>query len=467
MAGTYIEGSSKPLSGVYTLIKAALERVTQGDRGIVSYPFNADWGPVNELKTIVTAPEFTSKYNATAAGFTAAKILTHAFKGKPQRVLAYRMATAAAATGLLVLNDAVAAKSIELETLYPTTRAFTVVVKDGLVEGTKTIEIVEAGKKLLSVTGSTVAELIAKLNLSDYVRVKSSGAELPTNNAGAAFVGGNNGEIVTATEYAAYLDVLEADRTPSAISLDAVSDDAILATVRAWVTRVRAEGFYVTFAQGGPTGWDSDLDAANVASKAANYRGILNVGNGCDGYTAAEMAIFIAARAASVPLNRTLTDELVPYIVVNKKLKPGERVTAKEAGTLVFIMDGDAVYIDEGINTLTTPGADETIEFSKIRVANALDHIARDLEKFGNEYKKTRSNTNPARQTYAAAVETSYLRPLETMEVIQPGYFYRPDPEYHGKDAVYVAKIDEAFFYSDITPVDSMERIYQKINVKF
>lgn len=467
MAGTYIEGSSKPLSGVYTLIKAALERVAQGDRGIVSYPFTANWGPVNELKVILTAEEFALKYNATAGSLTAFKIFTHAFKGKPKRVLSYRMATAAAAKGVVVLNDAEAAASLTLTTLYPSSRAFTVIVKDGLVAGTTTVEIVENSKKLLSVTAATVAELAVKLNQSSYVTAVVGTNNLPANTAGAAFAGGNDGGVATATEYTAYLDALEADRTPSAISLDGISTDAILVTTRAWVTRVRAEGFYVTLVQGGPIEWDTTLVTANAASKAANHRGVINVGNGCEGYTAAEMAIFIAARVASVPLNRSLTDELITYLQVNKKLKPSDRVTAKEAGTLIFVMDGDAVYIDEGINTLTTPEADEVIEFNKIRVANALDYIAKDLEKFGNEYKKTRSNTDPARQTYAATVENSYLRPLETMEVLQPGYFYRPDPEYHGKDAVYSPKIDEAFFYSDITPVDSMERIYQKINVRF
>jgi hypothetical protein len=53
------------------------------------------------------------------------------------------------------------------------------------------------------------------------------------------------------------------------------------------------------------------------------------------------------------------------------------------------------------------------------------------------------------------------------MEVLQPGYFYRPDPDYHGKNPIYTPKIDEAFFYADLTPVDSMERIYQKIGVSF
>ena len=64
-------------------------------------------------------------------------------------------------------------------------------------------------------------------------------------------------------------------------------------------------------------------------------------------------------------------------------------------------------------------------------------------------------------------VEESYLRPLANDEIIKVGYFYRPDPEYHGDTAVYSPAIDEAFFDSDITPVDSMERIYQKIGVNF
>jgi hypothetical protein len=181
------------------------------------------------------------------------------------------------------------------------------------------------------------------------------------------------------------------------------------------------------------------------------------------------MAIFIAARVASIALNRSLTDETVPFTLVNVKYRPGVRQTAKLSGTLIFVQNGSTVEIDEGVNTLTTPGADETKEFGKIRVSTTLDYISKDLEVFGAEFKKTRSNTDAARQTYAATVEDSYLRPLasDDLGVLQPEYSFKPDPEYHGKDAVFHPGIDEAFFAGDITPTDAMDKIYHKFNVKF
>lgn len=467
MAGTYTEGTSQVLSGVYTLIQAAVEAVTAGDRGIVTYPFTSNWGKINELVTVAGASEFKGVYNAEGTDLTAAKIYKHAFKGSPQTILCYRMATSAAAKGTATLNDAAAAKSLELETLYPSNRSFTAVVKDSVTTGNKVVEIVEGGIKLLSIDASSMTDLIAQLNSSDYVRVKSSGANLPANNAGVAFAGGNNGDAVTATEYAAYLDVIEADRQANAFSLDGVTDAAILSTTRTWTKRVRAEGFYITFVQGGPLSWDNDQATANTASITANYRAIINVGNGCEGYSAAEMAIFIAARAASIALNRSLTDEIVDYTTVNKKLKPGERIVAKKSGTLIFVQDGNTICIDEGVNTLTSPGADEVKDMGKIRVNNALDQISKDLEAFGVEYKKTRSNTDEARQTYASTVEDTYLKPLATREVIKDNYTYIPDPDYHGDKAVFSPKLDEAFFLAAIWPVDSMERIYQKIGVHF
>lgn len=466
MAGTYLEGTSKVLSGVYSLIKAAIEAVSLGARGIAAYPFTADWGPVNELKTTLYSSEFDKLYNAKNTGYTANKVYVHGFKGKPQQVLAYRMATGDAAKGTCSLNDDAAQLSLSLETLYPSDRAFIAVVKDALTGG-KEIQITEDGVLLVSVTGTTVNELEAALNLTDYVRVVNKGADLPANTAGANFAGGNNGSAVTSTEYSAFLDALEGDGTPNAFAFDGVTDEAILTLAETWVKRVRDEGLYITWVRGGPNSWDTSMETANTKSQALNHRGIINVGNGCDGYSAAEMAVFIAARVASVPLNRTLTDEVVDYDAVNKKLTPGERVTAKKAGTLVFVQQGSAVLIDEGINTFTVPGTDEVAEMGKIRINNSIDQILKDLEAFGDEYKKTRSNTQAARETYAATVENTYFLPLQTLEVVQPGYFYRPDPEYHGKDAVFTPKIDEAFFYADITPVDSMERIYQKIKLNF
>lgn len=462
MAGTYTKGVSKILSGVYSRIVAAISSITMGSRGVVAYPFTSDWGPVNELVP-QTLGEFQKTYNADKTQLTAAKIFLHASKGAPSKILAYRMATDTAKRGACSLG----ATSLQLETLYPSTRAFTAVVKDGLESGIKTIEIIENGVKLVSVSGTTVADLAKQLNTSDYVRVKTVGTVLPENTAGTPFTGGDNGDGVTVTQYSAFLTEIEADHNANSFSLDGVTDTAIITTVETWLKRVRNEGFYVTFANGGPSDWDTNREAANTRSTSFNYRGVVNVGNGCDGYPATEMAIFVAARIASIALNRTLTDETIPYTKVNKKLTISQRETAKTKGTLVFVMNGDFVEIDEGINTLTNPSPDESKEFGKIRVANTLDYITKDLEAFGNEYKKTLSNTDEARQCYAAMVESSYLRPLANDEIIRGGYFYRPDPEYHGKDAVYKPKIDEAFFDSDITPVDSMERIYQKIGVNF
>jgi hypothetical protein len=354
-----------------------------------------------------------------------------------------------------------------METLYPSTRAFIAVVKDGVAVGEKIVQITENSVLLVSANGLTTASIVAQLNLSDYVRVTASGANLPENNAGEAFAGGNNGSAVTATEYSAFLTEIEADGTANSFALDGVTDEAILTVAETWVNRVRDEGVYITWVRGGPIGWDTTIASANAKSKALNYRGIINVGNGCGGYTAADMAIFIAARAASVALNATLTDEVTTYTEVNKKLTPSQRITAKQSGTLIFVKEGGAVVIDEGVNTLTVPHANETVEMGKIRINNALDSIAKDLETFGNAYKRDRSNTQEARVTYAATVQESYLKPLVAMEVLQPGAFYEPDPEYHGLGAVFTPKIDEAFFHADLTPVDSMERIYQKLNVNF
>jgi len=462
MAGTFIKGISKILSGVYSRIVATVTRIVMGTRGVVAYPFTSDWGPVNELVP-QTLGEFKDAFNADKTALTASKIYLHASKGAPSKILAYRMATASAKKGICTLGVG----SLQLETLYPSARAFVAVVKDGVEEGTKVVEILEGGVKLVSVVGATNAALALELNKSDYVRVTTVGETIPANAANIAFTGGDNGSVVTVTEYSAFLDEIEADGNANSFSLDGVSDEAIITTVTTWLRRVRSEGFYVTFASGGPSTWDDDISLANAASVAHNYRGIVNVGNGCDGYTPAEMAIFIAARVASVALNRTVTDETVPYTKVNKKIKITPRETAKTKGTLIFVMNGDFVEIDEGVNTLTSPSNDESKEFGKIRVSNTLDYVTKDLEAFGNEYKKTKSNTEEARQCYATMVEESYLRPLANDEIIKVGYFYRPDPEYHGDTAVYSPAIDEAFFDSDITPVDSMERIYQKIGVNF
>ena len=151
----------------------------------------------------------------------------------------------------------------------------------------------------------------------------------------------------------------------------------------AWVKDVRQEGFYVSFVTGGPKAWDSATDTANAKSREINYRPVINVGNGCDGYTAAEMAIFVAARVAAVALNSSLTDETVPYQAVNVRLKKSIRERAKKAGTVIFVAKGDTVEIDEGVNTLTSPKSGEVKEMGSIRVSSTIDYVVHDLELFG------------------------------------------------------------------------------------
>lgn len=465
MAGKFLEGTSKILSGVYTLIKAVISAVILGDRGVVSFPFTSDWGPVNVLRSITNASEFDVTYNGSKTALTASKIFLHAYNGIPKKLLAYRMAVGAAAKGEATLAVATGTAWV-LETLYESARAFTAIVRTNPAGGFY-FEIVENSIKLQSTPYTTIEELADLISVSDYVRVKTLGTELPSLAAGVAFAGGDNGSPATATEYTAYLTALEGDLTANAFSLDGVTDTGIIATTVAWVKRVTDEGFYVTYVNGGPIGWDTTISLANADSKVHNHNDVVNVGNGVDGYTAAEMAIYVAARVGSIALNMTITDETTPYQVVNHKLTISEREIAKLSGTLVFVQNGDFVDIDEGVNTLTIPPEGLSKEFGKIRINNAMNQIAGDLEKFGNEYKKRLSNTDAARETYAAAVEDEYLREMAVLGVLQEGYFYRPDPDYHGSGAIHTPAIDEAFYHADLTPIDSMERIYQKLGVQF
>ena len=441
MAGLYTEGESKILSGVYSLILAISTSITSGGRGIVAYPFTADWGPVNEL-TAGNLRELRDNYNAVGSSLSVGKIYTHASNGEPKKVLGYRMATAEAKVAAATVDTWV------FETVYPTTRPFVLVVKDGVEDGSIKISLVENAVELTSFLVSDVDSLVTMVNASDYIRVKTKGTTLPKANAGVEFKGGNNGDVVTVTNYTAFLDEIEADGTANAFSLDGVSDESIISTVIAWVKDVRQEGFYVSFVTGGPKAWDSATDTANAKSREINYRPVINVGNGCDGYS-------------------SLTDETVPYQAVNVRLKKSVRERAKKAGTIIFVAKGDTVEIDEGVNTLTSPKSGEVKEMGSIRVSSTIDYVVHDLELFGEEYKKAKSNTDSFRATYATTVQQQYLDPLVAQEILKEGASYEPDPDYYGENATKKAKANEAFFVGDITPNESPEKIYQKLSTVF
>jgi hypothetical protein len=471
MAGTYTEGQSQELSGVYSLVKAVSSQGPSADIGVAAFPFTANWGPVNQLLPYASAKDFNDTNNADGTAFTANKVYDLAYADatyKPNILLGYRLAVAAAAKGTAILAVA-SGTTWTLETLYPSDRAFTAVVKAGVAVGTTRVEIVEAGVVLWGDESDTVAGLAAKFSSSPVVRVKVLGTNLPSNTAGVVFAGGNNGAAPTVTEYTAFLTEVETDGTANAVALDGTTDEAVLAVLETWVKRVRGEGLYLEAYRGGVAGWDTDLTLPNAKSVAINYRGIVNVGNGCDGYNAADMAIFAAAYACSRPLNTSVTDQVTPFKAVNSKtqLTKANRILAKQKGTLLFVMKGGKVVIDEGVNTLSAVTGDEKLEMRKMRVSRTIDYVNRATEAFGDEYKKTKSNTTAARQAFAATIEDEFFRGLVRDEIIQPSYSYKEDPDYHGDKASKNPKIDEAFFYSDYWPTDSMEKIYQKFGVKF
>ncbi|WP_278604143.1 hypothetical protein [Blautia massiliensis (ex Durand et al. 2017)] len=169
----------------------------------------------------------------------------------------------------------------------------------------------------------------------------------------------------------------------------------------------------------------------------------------------------------SLALNSSLTDETVPYQAVNVRLKKSIRERAKKAGTIIFVAKGDTVEIDEGVNTLTSPKSGEVKEMGSIRVSSTIDYVVHDLELFGEEYKKAKSNTDSFRATYATTVQQQYLDPLVAQEILKEGASYEPDPDYYGENATKKAKANEAFFVGDITPNESPEKIYQKLSTVF
>ena len=61
------------------------------------------------------------------------------------------------------------------ETVYPTTRPFVLVVKDGVEDGSIKISLVENAVELTSFLVSDVDSLVTMVNASDYIRVKTKG----------------------------------------------------------------------------------------------------------------------------------------------------------------------------------------------------------------------------------------------------------------------------------------------------
>lgn len=169
---------------------------------------------------------------------------------------------------------------------------------------------------------------------------------------------------------------------------------------------------------------------------------------------------WFAGMSASVALNESLT--YVPYpsaLTASPSLTQDDIIKALKAGHIVFTnRRNGAVVIEQDINSLTTFTSKKSVQFHKNRELRVLDTIANHIETlFEDSFVGSVTNNKDGQSLLKASV-VSYFKGLAQDNVI--GDFDSSDVVIEKGEAD-----DSVVMSYAITPVDSMEKLYNVVKV--
>lgn len=481
MAGGTWEQTNRPvLPGLYMNFQAAASSAIQaGTRGTVVVPVKANWGPVGTFVEVGSEAAIERIYAANALdNGTAYTSLKLALLGGPKKLLAYRVANAAAKTATLTLKDSSDANVLQLDAKYPGDRAngFYVTIQPGVIDNTKhEVRLFEGNRMLYALLTAdiTAASLAKEINSDErnvWVTAQAigDGAGVVATVAGAAFKGGVSGnDDLTNAEYIAVQGALEGEQF-DVLALDQAADAPLLASFAAWVKRVRGEGKPVMAVFGGSAADDTSATAVQKAaarSLALNHEGVINVGTGVrlgDAfYSSAETSAYVAGLIAGQRLNQSTTYAATPFDDVTRRWTRAEQEQAVQNGVFIFFHDGRQVKALRGVNTLVTPAAGQNNAWKKIRSIRVLDAINTDLQRSAEDtYIGKVNNTEEGRQALISAMK-AYLALLAQSNVIEAdGYDVILDPAYYGTAPVLKPEADQVFLQWNVKLTDVMEQLF-------
>lgn len=438
MAGGTWTAQNKVRPGVYiNFVGNGGETPAAGERGVAAIALSLPWG---QAKTIlkIDAGDDVSKllgYDVTAPELLLVK---EALK-RARTLLLYRLNTgtkAAVTSGTLTVtakhggargNDL----SIVIQTNVDDNAKFDVITRlSGVAKHTQTVAN------------------IAGLAANDWVVFSGTGSLTAT--AGAPLVGGANGTVANA-DHTDFLAALELQDYQTVAYPG--TDNTLKGVYAAFIRRQREdEGRKV---QGVLTDYE-----------VANHEGIISVKNGvtlADGtqLTAAQATAWVAAATAAASVSQSLTYEgYDDAIDANPRFTNSQIVAALLAGSFLFTAGNGRVYVEKDINTLTSYTPDKPKSFAKNRVIRVLDGIGNDfLRIFETSYIGKVDNNSDGRGLYKSAV-TTYLDNLQRSGAIQNFNAQTDVSVVAGQD------VDSIYVESHVQPVDSVEKIYMRINVR-
>ncbi|MGE5703545.1 MAG: phage tail sheath family protein [Clostridia bacterium] len=437
MAGGTWTTQNKVRPGVYINFESEPKPVGNvGERGVVTMALPLNWGESKQVITLQASSNLVDQlgYDRTAPEML---LICEVFK-RARTLLLYRLNTgtkAAATQGDLVAT----AK-------YGGARGndITLVIQPNLDDNTKfDVRTLLDGK---AVDQQLVAN-VSELNANQWVAFSGTGSLTAT--AGLPLTGGTNGT-VTNQDHTDYLAAIEVHDFQT-LALPS-SDSALKSLYTAFTKRQREEE-------------GKKIQTVLAQYPLADSEGVISVKNGvvlADGTVldAVQATAWVAGATAGAEINESLTYQAYDDAVdVQTRYTNTQVEEALKNGEFVFVPSKGRAIVEQDINTLKSFTPDKRKHFSKNRVIRVLDGIANDFKRiFEASYIGEVDNNADGRNLFRQEC-IAYLETLQGISAVQ---------NVSAKDVIVEAGNDSDSISVDVTvqPVDAIEKIYMKVQVK-
>ncbi len=473
MAGIFTSGETKTRPGVYfRTIKN--DNVVQAENiaGIVAIALRANWGPLGEVRTLESEAEIYGLYGDDSAAGSYTALIRKALMGGAARVKVVRVGTGGTKAAI-TLKDTTGGTPVSVITLtakYAGTRPLSVTIRDSLADPTNKREcIIYTGTKELTkvefAKGSAeVDALVAAIAANGASAVTA--AKLAAGNGTladltqTAFTTVGASPTITNTDYSNAFTLLEAESW-KVLCVDSV-DTTVHALVSAFITRANASGILGIAVISEPKSVALATRKADAA--AFNSHNVVYVLNGAyfgtTLYEGADIAAVIAGLIAAMPTSNSVTHKAVPNMsAIAESFTNTEIEEALKSGCLVLTTSSaGTVWVEQGINTLVTLGAEQDAGWKKIRRTMCRFELITRANAGTEGIVGQISNDKSGRATIIAAVQ-SVINAMIAEGKLVSGRVY--------EDPNNIATGDSAWFVIEAEDLDSIEKVYMTYGFSF
>lgn len=354
--------------------------------GVSAAVIKANWGPVGEIITLDTGEDVKAKLGTGLGADVAFEI----FEGGASFCHTVRIGTGGQ-PATLDIEVGAGPETVTLRTKHPTSREFSVTLREALDPKLKELLLFEGTRQIQSLTfekgGNEAAALVAAINAdSDYlVALTTATGELEAA-VNVPLAGGADPDTV-AEDYTNGMQHLETKFFDS-VTVDS-EDPVIHSALHAFVRRKLKEGYRITMVVGEKP--DVAFEARKSHAKAFNDFAVVYVGNGVETTTGEIVGATAAARVLGMLVSGSYKSSLTKNTIVGGVGIAGEMTSneyneAVQSGMMVFSLNSDGIpQIDYGINTLVSLAEDEDEGWQKLRRVRTryelIDRIAITISK--------------------------------------------------------------------------------------